>query len=85
MNSASISSPRALPLHLFLVPFVLLCAVTAAVSGASAAASKKPAVTGPGPLILEDVPQPLTAQQPRTESKRDHLHGAGAVRRRPNA
>jgi tetratricopeptide (TPR) repeat protein len=52
---------------------VVLGAAAAALSGLSAAASKKPAVTGPGPLILEDVPQPMTARQPRTESQREHL------------
>ncbi len=47
--------------------------VTAAASGASVAEPKKPVATGPAPLILEDVPQPMTARYPRTESQREHV------------
>ncbi len=73
MNFASIFPLGALSRRLFLFPFVMLCAVTAAASEAPAAAAKKPAAPGPAPLILEDVPQPMTVQRPRSQSERDHL------------
>jgi tetratricopeptide (TPR) repeat protein len=52
---------------------ISLCTVTAALGGASAVEAKKPAAKGPGPLILDDVPQPMTARRPRTESDRQHV------------
>lgn len=53
-------------------PTVVLsgCIALVAVSGAGGNDSKEPVSR---PLILEDVPEPLTAQKPRTESDRDHL------------
>jgi tetratricopeptide (TPR) repeat protein len=52
----------------------------------SAAESKRPASAAPGPLLLDDAPQPL-APQPQTEAQRDHLEAlarfaAGAMHER---
>ncbi len=53
-------------------PWLTICAVLVTM-GAVAAESKKPVAPAPGPLILEDVPQPLSSRQPRTEDQRDHM------------
>ena len=73
MNSVSVCPQGTLSLRFFLLPLVILCAVAAEGSGASVAPSPKPLAVGPHPLILEDIPQPMTARRPRTEAEREHL------------
>lgn len=59
-------------LPVFRVSVAVSTVLAIAVGAAAAAESKKPDSPAPGPLIVDDAPQPL-APQPQTEAQRDHL------------
>jgi len=67
------------PMRWFLGPWILSVVLAAADSRAQTAEPETPpadstAESGrPGPLILDDVPQPLVPKQPRTEAEEDRL------------
>jgi len=53
-------------------PWLTIGALLVTIGAVTAAESKKPVAPAPGPLIIEDVPQPLGSPQPQTEDQRDH-------------